>query len=214
MNDLSLDNLIYLLPAVLIALSLHEFAHGWVSYKLGDPTPKAEGRLTLNPLSHIDPFGTVSLLLFGFGWAKPVMVNPQYYKDRKSGMIWTAVAGPLMNFFVAFICMMIAGLILKLFMYSSNDIVQYLYVLMLITAQLNIGLGIFNLIPIPPLDGSKILAGMLPEDLYFKLMQYENIIGILLLVVLYAGILNGPLYHARSLIFESFRNVSYMLFGI
>ena len=98
------DTLIYTVPAILISVTLHEMAHGYVSYKMGDPTPKEDGRLSLNPLHHLDFFGTLSLLFIGFGWAKPVRVNAGYYKDPKTGMVWTAFAGPLMNFVLSFVC--------------------------------------------------------------------------------------------------------------
>ncbi|WP_346892816.1 site-2 protease family protein [Clostridium sp. UBA871] len=101
---MNIKELIYLIPAILIAVSLHEFAHGYVSYKLGDPTPKVTGRLSLNPLAHLDPVGTLCLLFFRFGWAKPVQVNPYYYKDKRKGMALVGLAGPMMNFLIALIC--------------------------------------------------------------------------------------------------------------
>ena len=108
-----IQDLIYTVPAVLIAICFHEFAHGLVSYKLGDPTPKYEGRLSLNPLNHLDPVGTLALILFHFGWAKPVMVNPQYYRNKKIGMVEVALAGPLMNFFIAFIFLFLYAIFYK-----------------------------------------------------------------------------------------------------
>ena len=98
-----LNTLIYVAPAIIITVTLHELAHGWVSYKFGDPTPKEDGRLSLNPLRHLDPIGTIALLVAGFGWAKPVHIDPRYYKDAKTGVVWTAFAGPMMNFIIAFI---------------------------------------------------------------------------------------------------------------
>lgn len=183
------SELIYTLPAVLIALVLHEWAHGYVSYKLGDPSPKLEGRLTLNPLKHLDPMGALCLLLFHFGWAKPVMVNPYYYKNKKMGMSLTALAGPTMNFILAFLAILLLGLGVKFFamLVYTNPIISYLFQVIRYTAILSIGLGIFNLIPIPPLDGSKILFAILPEETYFKLMQYERYGFIILILFLYAG---------------------------
>ena len=148
---------LYIVPAALIAIMLHEIAHGLVSYWLGDPTPKRQGRLSLNPLKHLDPVGTICLILFHVGWAKPVVVNPDYYKKRKLGMALVALAGPLTNFIVAIVSMIIIGFILK-FANSSLAIFDIINTFLLILAIINIGLGVFNLIPIPPLDGSKILG--------------------------------------------------------
>ncbi|MEG2799861.1 MAG: site-2 protease family protein, partial [Erysipelotrichaceae bacterium] len=119
--NFTFDNLKFLLPAVLIALTLHELAHGFVSYKLGDPTPKQEGRLSLNPFAHLDPFGTLCLIVFGFGWAKPVMVNPNYYKNPKVGMVLTAIAGPLTNFLIAFVCLLLDVLMIRFNLAYSNN---------------------------------------------------------------------------------------------
>lgn len=185
----TISNLIYTIPAVLIAIVLHEWAHGFISYKLGDPSPKAEGRLSLNPLKHLDPIGTLCLLFFRFGWAKPVQVNPNYYKDKKMGMMWTALAGPIMNFVISFIAIFIVMIGLKFFpnlLYS--DLGFYIYNVLLVTSFLSISLGVFNLIPIPPLDGSKILFAILPEDMYFAYMKYERYGMILLVILLYSGV--------------------------
>lgn len=185
----TISNLIYTIPAVLIAIVLHEWAHGFISYKLGDPSPKAEGRLSLNPLKHLDPVGTLCLLFFRFGWAKPVQVNPNYYKDRKMGMMWTALAGPIMNFIISFMTILIVIIILKLFPnFILTDLGYYVYNVLLVTSFLSISLGVFNLIPIPPLDGSKILFAILPEDMYFAYMKYERYGMILLVILLYSGV--------------------------
>lgn len=185
----TISNLIYTIPAVLIAIVLHEWAHGFISYKLGDPSPKAEGRLSLNPLKHLDPVGTLCLLFFRFGWAKPVQVNPNYYKDKKMGMMWTALAGPIMNFIISFLTILIVIIILKLFPnFILTDLGYYVYNVLLVTSFLSISLGVFNLIPIPPLDGSKILFAILPEDMYFAYMKYERYGMILLVILLYSGV--------------------------
>lgn len=185
----TISNLIYTIPAVLIAIVLHEWAHGFISYKLGDPSPKVEGRLSLNPLKHLDPVGTLCLLFFRFGWAKPVQVNPNYYKDRKMGMMWTALAGPIMNFIISFLTILIVIIILKLFPnFILTDLGYYIYNVLLVTSFLSISLGVFNLIPIPPLDGSKILFAILPEDMYFAYMKYERYGMILLVILLYSGV--------------------------
>ncbi|MEF9962642.1 MAG: site-2 protease family protein [Erysipelotrichaceae bacterium] len=211
--NFTFDNLKFLLPAVLIALTLHELAHGFVSYKLGDPTPKQEGRLSLNPFAHLDPFGTLCLIVFGFGWAKPVMVNPNYYKNPKVGMVLTAIAGPLTNFLIAFVCLLLDVLMIRFNLAYSNNFSFYIYNLLLVTSQISIGLGVFNLIPIPPLDGSKVLFALLPEQLYFKFMQYERYISVALIFVLYLGVLDAPLMMIRNGIANGLLNLVYPLVG-
>lgn len=207
-------DLIYVLPAVAIALSVHEFAHAFVSYKLGDYGQKENGRLTLNPLRHLDPVGTLCLIFFGFGWAKPVQVDPYFYRNKKDGMIWTAMAGPLMNFIVAFVFVIIYLLFIRFGWFYKNGFTFYLFNLMIVTATYNVGLGVFNLIPIPPLDGSKILMGILKEDTYFKLMQYEMYISFILILVLMSGVLDGPLSHAQGTILNVFIKIGSMLLGM
>ena len=185
--------LIYTVPAVLIAISMHEFAHGWASWKLGDPTPKQTGRLSLNPFHHLDPVGTLCLLFFHFGWAKPVQVNPWYYKDRKRGMVLVALAGPGMNFLIAFLCILLQGVILKITGGYAGQVVHYLYYLFYYTGAISLGLGVFNLIPIPPLDGSKVLGAVLPEEQYFGYMRFERYGMLLLFVLLATPVLDRPL---------------------
>ena len=206
--------LIYILPAVAIALSVHEFAHAFVSYKLGDVSQKERGRLTLNPLKQLDPFGTLSLIFFGFGWAKPVQVDPYYYRNKKDGMIWTAMAGPLMNFIVGFLMVILYMLFIRFGLLYKNQVTYYLFQVIGTTASINVGLGIFNLIPIPPLDGSKILMGVLKEETYFKLMQYEMYLSFLMIFLLVSGVLNGPLIHAREAILDVFVKVASMITGL
>ena len=161
------------LPIVLLALCLHETAHGFVAYKLGDPTARNLGRLTLNPLKHLDPIGFICMLLFGFGWAKPVPVDPRYFKNPKKGMALTALAGPLSNLLCAFVSG--AGIVLFL-KFNANPIAEYMagysddgavlwYILLFLYnfLAINVSLAVFNLIPVPPLDGSKILFAFLPD---------------------------------------------------
>lgn len=176
------EQLLYLIPAILFAISIHEFAHGAVAYGLGDPTPKHQGRLTLNPLAHLDPLGTVMLLVFRFGWARPVQVNPFYFKDRRKGMILVAIAGPLANITMAWI--FYQALIFIPPLISHIGFAKALYSFLLMNISLNISLAAFNLIPIPPLDGSKILSGLLPLQhrlSYERLAQFSPIIMIILL---------------------------------
>jgi len=198
-----INRMILSLPALLIALTFHELAHGYVSYLLGDPTAKSQGRLSLNPIAHIDPIGFASLLFFRFGWAKPVPIDPRYYKNRKLGTILVSLAGPATNFLLA----IITGLFLK-FSYQfeleiiyANDIISAIIGNLLIY---NITLGVFNLIPIPPLDGSKILASLLPIKYEIKFYQLERYSMVLLIVMMYFGIFSkilNPLVNSAIGIF-------------
>jgi Zn-dependent protease len=166
--------------AVLIILTLHEFAHGYTAYKLGDNTARSMGRLTLNPLAHLDPFGALCLVLFHFGWAKPVPINPRNFKNPKRDFALTALAGPLFNIILAFISAFLYLVMLSIFSKISFAS-KFLYQIALNTLKfififhsINIGLGIFNLIPVPPLDGSRILNVVLPPKIYFGIMRHER----------------------------------------
>jgi len=190
-NISSWQELVYRLVGVILALTVHEFSHGFAAYLLGDKTAKAEGRLSLNPAKHVDIFGAIMLLLVGFGWAKPVSVNPWRFKKPKAGMAISAFAGPFSNFLAAFIFYIIA-LIVQINFYGvgiAKNIIEFLVVCI----SINIGLGIFNLIPIPPLDGSRIFLVFLPEKQYFRIMQYERYAMIALMVLLFLNILDKPL---------------------
>lgn len=186
-----LRSIIYTVPAILLAISAHEFAHGYVSYRLGDPTPKMDGRLTLNPLAHLDLWGTICLILFRMGWAKPVRINTAYYKDKKKGTILVSLAGPAMNYIMAFVSMLIYGLFYK----AGSSFGIWFYYL----AVINVGLGTFNLIPIPPLDGSNVLQELFPGvgDFYRSIRRYAMPI---LFLCLFTGILRIPLSQANSAI--------------
>lgn len=164
-----------LIPLRLLALVIHEYSHGFVSSKLGDPTPRLRGRLTLNPLAHLDFIGTVLMLLTGFGWAKPVEVNPMYYKDRKKGMALVALAGPLANF-ILFISLLIYIIFLVVAVYFNipQQLLYFVGTLCSYSAQINLCFMVFNLIPIPPLDGSRILGMFLGDRAYYTIMQYER----------------------------------------
>ena len=160
------------LLAVLFCLTVHETCHGLAALALGDPTAKRQHRLTLNPLRHIDWFGLLMMLVAGFGWARPVPVNPNYFKKPRQGMALTALAGPASNLLLALLLLIPARLIYTYAHYSVFN--QTALDFLTSTAALSIGLGLFNLIPIPPLDGSKVLAVLLPERAYRWLMRYER----------------------------------------
>jgi len=192
-------NFVFVAVVVLFALSSHEAAHGYAAYKLGDPTAQKMGRLTLDPRAHLDPVGTLFMLLFGFGWANPVPVNARYFKNPKRDMAITAVAGPVCNIIVSFASLLIYRLLLVAFgsISISSSFLFYilLYILELFWYShfLNLYLAVFNLIPVPPLDGSRIMFIFLPDKYYFGIMKYERYIKILFFILLYAGVLSGPL---------------------
>ncbi len=191
---MGIEQLLFSIPAVLFAISVHEFAHGMVAYRLGDPTAKYQGRLTLNPLAHMDPIGALMLLIFRFGWAKPVMVNPRYFADPRKGMIFVAIAGPLSNITLAWIFYLLFQFLPSLM--PSFAVANTLAMFLVINLQLNLGLAAFNLLPLPPLDGSKVLAGMLPGRLsyqYEQLAQFGPILLILLLMTGSIQIILGPI---------------------
>lgn len=175
------------LLAVLFCLTVHETCHGLAALALGDPTAKRQHRLSINPLRHIDWFGLLMMLVAGFGWARPVPVNPNYFKKPRQGMALTALAGPASNLLLALLLLIPARLIYTYAHYSVFN--QTALDFLTSTAALSIGLGLFNLIPIPPLDGSKVLAVLLPERAYRWLMRYERfgIFALWLLVALGVG---------------------------
>ena len=178
-----LGSLISRVLAVFLCLTVHETCHGLAAYALGDPTAKRQHRLSFNPLRHIDWLGFASMLIVGFGWAKPVPVDMRYFKKPKQGMAITALAGPVSNFLLAVLCLTPVGWI-----YShaqATTFTLWLYNFLINVVILSIGLGLFNLLPIPPLDGSKVLFALLPDRLYWKLMRYERY-GMLVLLVLVA----------------------------
>lgn len=182
-----------------ISLPVHEFAHGYVAYKLGDPTAKNMGRLTLNPIKHLDLFGAISMVFFGIGWAKPVQINPRNFRNPKAGMAISAAAGPISNLLLALVFMIIQKLMLILFagvMFTSQSsyaLASTILTLLDYLILINISLAIFNLLPIPPFDGSRIANYFLPERIYFQIMNYEQYIMIGVFVLLLTGVLDGPL---------------------
>lgn len=179
---------IYLIPVVLLSLSFHEFSHAYVSYRLGDPTAKNYGRLTLNPLKHLDLFGTIMILISRFGWAKPVPVNPMYYRDRRRGVMLVSVAGPLSNILLAFFSSIPVTYIKAVHGsrgMGSFDGISILYNLSLVFYIINVNLAVFNILPVPPLDGSKILSGILPPAQYYKMVQYESYISMIFLLIVF-----------------------------
>jgi Zn-dependent protease len=186
--------LLYLGIALIVAATVHEFAHAYVADRLGDPTPRGQGRLTLNPLAHLDPLGTLLILLAGFGWAKPVQINPANFRDWRRDSIVVAAAGPLANVTLLFIL----GVPYKLGLLEAGPLGASAFSrLLLVTIQINAMLAVFNLIPIPPLDGSKILMGLLPPAQavsYARIQPYGVLILLLLVMTRSLGVIVlGPM---------------------
>lgn len=204
------------LAVIFFTLPIHEWAHGFVSTKLGDPTPRYQGRLTLNPMAHIDVMGAIGILLFGIGWAKPVQVNARYYRNSKWGMALVALAGPLSNVILAFI-LLICGNVLVFVGLTELAIVNQIHTFLWYIALINISLAIFNLIPVPPFDGSRILFAVLPQKHYFQIMRYERYIFIGVFAIVYLGVLDKPLDFLTSRLFNAIYHLAclpFTFFGV
>lgn len=191
-----LAQILSVLFVIFCILPLHELAHAWVANRLGDPTAKLEGRLTFNPLASIDPRGAMWLLLVGFGWAKPVPVDPRYFKKPKRDMALTALAGPVANLLAAFVGALVY--VPVAFFLPNSGIVRFLMVALSYYITVNVSLAVFNLVPIPPLDGSRILGGFLSDRMLQKYYSYQNVLSMILMLLLLTGALSGPLSTMQS----------------
>lgn len=201
----SFQSLLYILIIRLIvaltALPVHECAHAYAAMRMGDHTAERQGRLTLNPFAHFDPIGTTAIILFGFGWAKPVPINPLNFNNPKKGMMLSALAGPLSNIGLAFLSMVFYKLVpLLSYIGIGASFVSTLSTFFYYAMTINISLGVFNLIPIPPLDGSRIATYFLPQRTYFKIMQYERYILIAFFLILWLGVLDMPIAFVDGLV--------------
>lgn len=187
-----------ILPGILIAITLHELAHAFTAYALGDPTSKEQGRLSINPLVHIDIAGFLFLIVAGFGWAKPVQINPYNFKNRKLGTILVSIAGPLTNFLIAITTIFILATV----PINNITVIQIIYSIIIY----NIILGVFNLLPFPPLDGSKIVASLLPTKLEMMFYKYHNYLYMILILLIISGgidnILGPVITFSEDLIFR------------
>lgn len=198
----SMLDMVLRLAAVLLCLTVHETCHGLAAYALGDPTARRAHRLSLNPLRHIDWFGLLMMFAAGFGWAKPVPVNPNYFKKPKQGMALTALAGPVSNFLLALLTLLAARIFCDVAAYSETN--QRILDFLLMVAVLSIGLGLFNLVPIPPLDGSKVLFAVLPDRAYDWLMRNERYGMLLLFALVFFDVGSNALSKTIQWVFDLF----------
>ena len=183
------------LPGIILGLSLHEFAHAWMSNKLGDPTPKRQGRLTINPLAHIDWIGFLALLLVGFGWGKPVMIDPSYYKNRRTGEFLTGIAGVTMNLIIAVLLSFPTKALISAYYSSGSPLLENVLYIFYYAVMINVVLMIFNLIPVPPLDGWGILTQLFNLERYswwYKVYQYGQWILLILIFTNVTDLILGP----------------------
>ena len=183
------------IPPLLLALTLHEYAHGYVAYRLGDPTARNAGRLTLNPLSHLDPIGTLAFIFIKIGWAKPVPVNPVYFKNPRKDMLWVALAGPASNLFLAIVSAVLLRMVIAVGGFIPyTPLVQAILVpfswMLVASVWINLVLCVFNFLPIPPLDGSRILTGLLPPQMAHTYASFERYGFIVVLILAFTGILS------------------------
>jgi len=203
---------------IVCILPLHELAHGWAANKLGDPTAKLERRLTLNPLASVDPVGTVWLFLFGFGWAKPVPVDPRYFKKPKRDMAIVALAGPASNLLAGLVGAVLLNLLIVITgAVGYNSVMGFIFNVLAYYVTVNVTLAVFNLLPIPPLDGSKILGAFLSDRALATYYRYQNIFVMVLFVLMFSGAFSGPLYAVESAMTQGIAWVAslpFKLFGL
>ncbi len=190
----SLISLVISVVSALLCITFHEMSHGFAALKLGDPTAKMQGRLSLNPLKHIDPVGLLMMIVVRVGWAKPVPIDSRYFKNPKRDIAITALAGPASNFVLSYVALLLASGAYYFWYGNTGGMVSvYVLIFLIRVAMLSAGLGIFNLIPISPLDGSKVLFALLPRRIYFKILKYERYGMILMVVLVLLGVFNRPL---------------------
>lgn len=198
---------------VFCATPLHEFAHALVAVKLGDDTPRLRGRLTINPMAHLDKRGALMIFLFGFGYAKPVEVRMRHFKNPKRDMALVALAGPVSNLLQSLILLFIYNALYHFGSSGGNEMMIYMGMFFYFAALININLAVFNLLPVPPLDGSRLATALLPAKYYYKIMQYERYIMIGLFVLLFTGVLSTPLSLLSSAVLSLLNFVAALPFG-
>lgn len=202
-------NILSSVAVVFLTMPVHEFAHAFVADKLGDPTPRYTGRLSLNPFKHIDYMGAAFIILFGFGWAKPVQVNTRYFDNPKRDMAITALAGPVSNILMSFLFLILRNTVLLIPGVSPYSAIPLFFTFI---AQINVYLAVFNLIPVPPLDGSRLLSAFLPYKYYYALMRYERYIFYGVLILLFTGVLSGPIDFASYKILNAINFIASLPF--
>lgn len=217
-NGLSIELIINLMARVFIifcVLPFHEFAHALIAQKFGDNTARLKGRLTINPLAHVDPLGALMIILAGFGYAKPVPVNMNNFKrgKRKQQMALVALAGPVSNIIMAFISMLVFAGIYYLGD-ISNSMMLYISLFFQYACSINISLAVFNLLPIPPLDGSRILSAIVPDKYYYKLMQYERYIIYIVFILIFTNVLDLPMSLLSNFIYNGMMTVVEALYNL
>jgi Zn-dependent protease len=213
MFDFSSTSLIQLvagIPGLLMAMVIHEYAHARMAAAMGDPTPEMMGRLTLNPVAHIDPIGLLMLFFVQFGWAKPVMINPGNFRDWRKGSLYVALAGPVSNLITAFIALAVIFLMVKLRLNLSYGLHMVLYLIVLY----NVNFAIFNMIPLPPLDGSKVLMAFLPDEMAYKLESIQRYSFIILIALVMTPVLGYILIPLQRLFLGIFSTVLSIVFAI
>ncbi|MBE6075137.1 MAG: site-2 protease family protein [Selenomonas ruminantium] len=208
MFDFNLLQIVAGLPGLIIAMVIHEYAHAQVAVWLGDFTPRMMGRLTLNPKAHIDPLGMLALFLVHFGWAKPVMINPHNFKQPRRDDILVSLAGPGANLLMAFLALVALVLLSRVGVYITEGI----YWVFMLIVEYNIGFAIFNLLPLPPLDGSHVLKQLLPRDLAYQFASLERYSFLILILLLMTPVLSMILIPMRGAVLEVFRTLLGILF--
>lgn len=206
-------NIVYTIIPALICITFHELCHGFVAYLLGDNTAKNMGRLSLNPIRHIDVLGLLMMVVFKFGWAKPVPIDMRNFKNPKRGMAISALAGPVSNIFLACIALFIYGL-LYVPLTDSGSVGAAVLQMAGTTAYLSTALAIFNIIPVPPLDGSKVLFSVMSDEAYYKLMRYERYGMIILILIIATGVLGNPLYNAVTYVYDKLFVIAELSFDL
>ena len=217
-KSVSLINVVAEILAVLFIifciLPVHEWAHAWAANHLGDPTAKLQGRMNLNPLVSFDPVGALFLLLFGFGWAKPVPIDSRYFKNRRRDTALTALAGPLSNLLVAWFGALVFW---GVYAATGGDVPNFVHLFLLSYVEINVALAVFNLIPLPPLDGSKILGSFLSDRALYRYYRYQNVIILIAFVVLFSNVLTIPLNWLTSACMNGvfwFGALPFRIFGV
>ena len=222
-KPMNIISILLTIPAVLIALTVHECAHGYAAWRLGDPTARSLGRLSLNPLRHLDPIGTLCMIFFRFGWAKPVPINSRYFKKPRRDMAITALCGPISNFLLALLgaFLYIAFLLLFNTILTATEVSRIPYLIMeyFLTFlygfhYVNLTLGLFNCIPIPPLDGSRFFLLLLPAKVHYAVLRYERAISIALMLIIFLGVRFGFLSAVADWISGGMLSLVQLIFGI